>query len=387
MLNKFFIRFMAVLAVTFSVALVSCDKTPDPEDLGTSLTPANSHIISSSGTYNFQTVKGNSSDPVGAVASAEVLWESFGTAEAPAKGAIIAETEYIAKDGVIRFKTPSSLKDGNALIAAKDAAGNILWSWHIWVCKDWDPEKTAQTYYNNAGIMMDRNLGATTATPGAVTSLGLLYQWGRKDPFLGASSITEKVLASSTLQWPEAVASTAETGTIAYAISHPTTFIYSKEANYDWYYTGKFETDNTRWQTEKTIYDPCPAGWVLPTGPTPEDAGFWYTTYRRYNMSYDMDVEHRGMNFTKVFSDADPVWYPLAGFRADDDGQLWAVGKNSGFWTSTPDLDEDDPQAKVMAFGLDLNAFSATEVATFTATDYCRAVGFSVRCVAEKSAK
>ncbi|MCC8062106.1 MAG: hypothetical protein LIO68_02535, partial [Rikenellaceae bacterium] len=32
---------------------------------------------------------------------------------------------------------------------------------------------------------MDRNLGAMSASPG-VASYGLLYQWGRKDPFVGS---------------------------------------------------------------------------------------------------------------------------------------------------------------------------------------------------------
>jgi hypothetical protein len=98
--------------------------------------------------------------------------------------------------------------------------------------------------------MMDRNLGATSAKPGDASALGLLYQWGRKDPFLGSTSISEDIEAASTLKWPDPVASTKETGTIAYSVSHPTTFITTREENYDWYYTGEFSTDNTRWQEE-----------------------------------------------------------------------------------------------------------------------------------------
>ena len=45
---------------------------------------------------------------------------------------------------------------------------------------------------------MDRNLGATSAALGDVGALGLLYQWGRKDPFLGSLSITESEVAAST---------------------------------------------------------------------------------------------------------------------------------------------------------------------------------------------
>lgn len=82
-----------------------------------------------------------------------------------------------------------------------------------------------QVYYNKAGTMMDRNLGATSAIPGDVGALGLLYQWGRKDPFLGSSSIRRNKEALSTISWPLPVVSTSNTGTIEYSITHPTTYI------------------------------------------------------------------------------------------------------------------------------------------------------------------
>ena len=48
------------------------------------------------------------------------------------------------------------------MIAAKDAEGKILWSWHIWMTD----LPMGQVYWRNAGTMMDRNLGALSATPG-----------------------------------------------------------------------------------------------------------------------------------------------------------------------------------------------------------------------------
>ena len=89
-------------------------------------------------------------------------------------------------------------------------------------------------YYNNAGTMMDRNLGVTSATPGDVGALGLLYQWGRKDPFLGSSSISSNIEAASTITWPSAVSSDSSNGTTEYAIANPTTFIIYNSSNYDW---------------------------------------------------------------------------------------------------------------------------------------------------------
>ncbi|MCD8206876.1 MAG: DUF4906 domain-containing protein [Bacteroidales bacterium] len=104
---------------------------------------------------------------------------------------------------------------GNALIAAyadEECAGDILWSWHIWVRdrEDGDPSNIANalTYYtyhwDEDGIdtdkghtrelgypVMDCNLGAlandvTSTSPSNnefMLTCGLDYQWGRKDPF------------------------------------------------------------------------------------------------------------------------------------------------------------------------------------------------------------
>lgn len=133
---------------------------------------ANCYIVSAAGTYKFAAVKGNSTESVGEAAKAEVLWETFGTATAPQKGELISEVT-IENDAVV-FKTPDEYKEGNALIAVKDASDNILWSWHIWLTDK--PED--QVYKFNAGTMMDRNLGATSATPGEHGTLGLYYPAG-----------------------------------------------------------------------------------------------------------------------------------------------------------------------------------------------------------------
>lgn len=50
---------------------------------------ANCYIISESGIYTFDAVKGNSAESVGEVKSVEVLWESFGTSVAPKSGDLI----------------------------------------------------------------------------------------------------------------------------------------------------------------------------------------------------------------------------------------------------------------------------------------------------------
>jgi hypothetical protein len=289
---------------------------------------ANSYIVSSSGTYSIPAVKGNSSESVGTVAFAEVLWETFGTDEKVFRGSLVSGAKY--ENGQIYFKIADSYREGNAVIAAKDADGTILWSWHIWLTD----QPQGQVYNNNAGTMMDRNLGATSATPGDVGALGLLYQWGRKDPFLGSSSISSSTEAKSSITWPSKVSSNSTNGTIKYATEHPTTFITNNRNNYDWYYTGDSSTDNTRWQSSKSIYDPCPAGWRVPDG---GDNGVWSTALgssSSYNGTYDST--NAGMNFSGKFGSASTIWYPASGWRHADDGALYKVGSHGFYWSVTP---------------------------------------------------
>lgn len=292
---------------------------------------ANSYIVSKSGTYKFSTVKGNSSESVGAVSSAEVLWETFGTDVTPNVGDLVKNVKYA--DGAISFDTPSAFKEGNAVIAAKDADGNILWSWHIWLTD----QPQGQVYYNNAGTMMDRNLGATSATPGDVGALGLLYQWGRKDPFLGASNISSDIEAKSTGTWPSAVSSNSTNGTIKYATAYPTTFIKYNSSNYDWYYTGSSTTDNTRWTTStatKSIYDPCPSGWRVPDGGNNRIWSKALGSSSSFTQRYDSTNE--GMNFSGKFGSASTIWYPASGDRSYDDGGLNGIGNYGVCWSASP---------------------------------------------------
>ena len=293
---------------------------------------ANCYIVSDAGLYRFKTVKGNSTESTGNVTSASVLWESFGTSVTPVVGDLIKSVSY--KDGYIAFQTADVFKEGNALIAAKDAGGTILWSWHIWMTD----QPVGQVYYNNAGTMMDRNLGATSATPGDVGALGLMYQWGRKDPFMGSSSISSSIVAESTIIWPNSVKSDEEYGTIEYATANPTTFIVYNSNNYDWYYTGDNSTDDTRWtesSSPKSIYDPCPSGWRVPDGGSD---GVWAKALgsASYLEDYPFDDNNKGIDFSGRFGPAATIWYPSSGCRYINDCRLNLVGNFGNYWSASP---------------------------------------------------
>ena len=211
--------------------------------------------------------------------------------------------------------------------------------------------------------MMDRNLGATSATPGDVGALGLLYQWGRKDPFLGSSRIGGSTLAKSTITWPSAVSSDSSNGTIAYATANPTTFIKSYTNIADWHYASR---DNTLWTTSdmaKSIYDPCPAGWRVPDGGRNgiwSKAGFGTTTY---------DSTNKGMSFS--ISSPSTTWYPASGYCYFNSGGPFEVGRQGYYWSASP----SSGSAYYLYFYDDGRVYPS---------DYDgRASGCSVRCIQE----
>ncbi len=306
--------------VTLNANLNSEQYDPSVTNLSLSGT-ANCYIVSKAGRYKFKVVKGNSTESIGLVAYSDVLWESFGTNKVPKIGDLVSNVSY--EDDYIEFDATE--RKGNAVIAAKDAEGEILWSWHIWLTDM--PEE--QVYYNDAGTMMDRNLGATSATPGDVRALGLLYQWGRKDPFLGSSSIRRNREAKSTISWPLPVESTSNTGTIEYRITHPTTFIIEKEDYDDWSYIN-WGTGNTLWRSSKTIYDPCPVGWRIPDG---GDNGIWSkaTSLKEFSCK----CIRKSMNLSGIFGSSKSICYPISGKRSNYNGEIGNVGGYGYLWSAT----------------------------------------------------
>ena len=274
---------------------------------------ANCYLIQGAGDYKFKSVIGNTDATVGNVKSVEVLWESFGTDEMPNVGDLIASVSY--KNGYIRFSTPENFRDGNAVIAAKNSKGNILWSWHIWCAEEGWRE---QVYYNDAGTMMDRNLGATSATPGEVGTLGLLYQWGRKDSFMGSSSVS----SSNSLAW--------STGEWAYSsVANPVTWM--NPMTFFGYYT---TSPSNYWRSEKTVYDPCPVGWRTPEG---GDNSVWANASTSGVSFKDKGlVIENGLNLSGIFGADEMIYYPFSGYRSQD-GLLKNTGNYGSYWTCTFD--------------------------------------------------
>lgn len=235
---------------------------------------ANCYIVDASNDENkdavfkFRAYQGNSSTGVGTINSVSLLWETYNNAETVTANSVIAAVDYDKQAGKdyyeITFKMPSTLHAGNALIAAKDSEGTILWSWHIWV-----PETVIaqNTYGISTPEMMDRNLGAlriATAGEKDIQAVGMLYQWGRKDPFPN-----KKVYSSSSNDYTShATLSSISTDftveknliTFSYSVQHPTVFAAIDSGNTDW----TSDENDKYWDATKTMYDPCPPGYRVP---------------------------------------------------------------------------------------------------------------------------
>ena len=289
---------------------------------------ANCYIVPCGGSYRFKSVQGNGTNAV-EPASVDVLWETFCTTDAPTANDLIKSVSY--DSGYIKFTTADSYKSGNALIVAKDASSNILWSWHIWMVDE--PVQTI--IYPSGARFMDRNLGALSANKDAgSTSFGLLYQWGRKDPFMACVVIPQSTAMASTYDFASNQVNVKDNpgtyGTLDYVITHPATFIACTDGynSNNWYYVGGTEpqtqaTANTLWNpTAKTIYDPSPAGYKVPangafTGLSTTNC----TVYGANNTA----------SYGRVYKQGDlEVWYPFTGYRWRKDGSIYGAHSAEG---------------------------------------------------------
>ena len=376
------IKFFFALAV-ISAALIACGKQQDDQGAGYRIEDdplyqknylnengnANCYIVTKPGQYLLKPVKGNSDEPVGEVVSTQILWKSFGTDEVPGKDDIISYSYVDATTDIhyVAFSVLSPMKNGNAVIAALDRTNTILWSWHIWVCEDYDPDETAQIYYGGAGTVMDRNLGATSATPGDVGALGLMYQWGRKDPFLGGDGIKSSTRAASTAEWPAPVASGSGKDE-QYTREHPMVFITNGSGS--WKY-GDPATSQL-WSNYKSVEDPCPPGWRVPDGHTD---GLWQTANNSLVGTPDIEVdeENRGVNFFGVFGSSDTIWYPAAGFINNVNGVINDVGNSAYIWSVT----NSNYMSYLFGYDITYGSFTLPQEAAY------RSYGQSVRCVKE----
>ena len=313
--------------------------------------------------------------------SARMLWESDSKV---VEDVMFADSRISFSTGTVR---------GNAVIGLFDVADNCIWSWHIWSV-DYDPASTAQTYVSGAAFM-DRNLGAITPDCTQPASRGLYYQWGRKDPFIHPASCNsderERVVYTEGFAFNVSYPRNAGTENpydvmiVEWSIAHPTTFM--SDAMYedweewasvvDWLYNhhpnlwGNVTTSNNNISkvSYKSIYDPCPVGWKVPS---PED----FVGIERVSQSspYYVTIHYNGNRTTNI-----PIGGTFVETRFMNNGQLGRLYTNVPyymFWGTSSCRYGDISCTSII--------FSTGSVPSFIDTsDYYRYAANPIRCIRE----
>ena len=286
-------------------------------------------------------------------------------------------------DGKIEFETADTFVPGNVVIAATDEQGEIIWSWHIWCAEGYDPDLTKKKFGTSAttGYILDRNIGASIADPeewdawGASQASGVQFQWGRKDMFSGPidmhssdgnrGGVGHAVMdADGNLIYGSngpggqgenggyAYPSGSDKGCIVmadlgeghtfeqaieYTIKNPEKIAHRygrgstgggtwwgnraavSEGGSDLYAWG----NPNAWTgaVVKTIYDPCPAGWMVP----PVTFGF--------RMAENCTVTAKTYGWI-INDGGDDVYIPLSGSRWADASKFFDVKQCATGWMS-----------------------------------------------------
>ncbi len=345
-----------------------------------------------------------------------------------------------------------SIKQGNAIIALRNSGNVIVWSWHIWVT-DYVPgleaeiltkynpilpQRDAKVYsYNNSykytfmGLPLgwcydipeyypeNRALvrfwqnGNDTPQIIEVNQLSHTvfhggnapyYQWGRKDPMLpsdgkgsddGPYNRTLDKLFYAT-DYPFVINEDNKKVSLATAIQNPNVFYVISGTSNDWcstHYENLWNTVKTGTlhfpNSTKTVYDPSPAGYVLPPngaisgftrdGETQEsvnshfgDINTCYISNDEFSMYKGWMFYCRGMNGKTTHDPSGGLlFFPALGARANTHGGVSSLHYYVYYWSSTHAGQDSAGYLRA----------NSTSVATKATND--RANGFSVRPVRE----
>lgn len=373
---------------------------------------ANCYIVTSPQTYvfkadnRFNLGEGLPVPPEIHPVKAKLLWQTV-------RGSISEVELWDWNDApYVRFKVEKA--EGNALIAVLNEYNKIEWSWHIWM-----PQTKVESVASTTGYeVMNLNLGAMNATPGDPASYGMLYQWGRKDPFPASATLTgdfETVGAplydinGAPVSIGHTSWTTDENNTLEYAISHPTECI-SNRAHYmntrDWLN----KSDDSLWgnpegaekdddniffvnKGRKTCYDPSPAGWRV----APVDAFRDYSLTEQFTWVFsefnvadtngDGKIDLGDYNFGWHFMTGigTPLYFPAASRYDGSYGML--MGSMSGlwgnYWSNSPY--SQIPGGAFCALSFQIKDMNGSDfVAVSPAAGASKADAFSIRCVRDK---
>ena len=245
----------------------------------------------------------------------------------------------IAVDGDYLTFTVPDFAEGNAVIAAKSGS-TIVWSWHIWV--------TAETYSNLTTVATGShnysvtpvNLGWVPTGGGGKQGYCPFYQWGRKDPFVpsnGSGNTDKTVYVGSDVNSKGWAYEGSTTSTIGTTIQYPWKHYYNSSTRgavtttyYNMWDAKNNTTGNITSATKKTIYDPCPPGFCIPTG------NLWYYFGNGGNRKMSTwDGTNKGATWNTGIT-GDALWFPASGVRYYSRGSIDLVGGIGYYWSASP---------------------------------------------------
>lgn len=350
---------------------------------------ANCYIVAPGSKLTIKAVKGNSTQDL-TFNNASLVWQD--------QLGMVKSVSANSTEKVLVVELNAGVS-GNAVVAAQlDSV--IVWSWHVWVT-DFNPDSDPMVYTSSSTsktyTFMDRNLGATEATKYSVGALGLLYQWGRKDPFVNANGVESSVYVNkydiegtrvrevSELR-PTYPDSDYESTNLELSIANPNVFYYAPGSAWpvvDWLTNDAQRQDNDLWggvSSSKTIYDPCPQGWKVPAS---GDAWSFRTQYKKegdlnsagkYDPSYPWYIEYDdayciGFRYKAAGSEKE-YWFPFSGKKDCNSGVLSGVGGGAQYHTTINS--NTTVMQEILAWG---NPASETGLN--------RPYGASIRCIKE----
>ena len=189
------------------------------------------------------------------------------------------------KENYIKFSITKIPEGGaNYIIAIFDDQDTIIWSWHLWLWSD-DLKDVRIGNYTFLNIPLASRLEDEKLNIG-------YYQWGRKDPILDNISKIEK-RSSNTME----------------AIQNPDVLYYNAGSTWSWIDSSNY------WGKEKTIYDPCPAGYKVP--------GKESLVNIIKCESYKKDSIKGGIQFNDMFIPLSGIKYSDGIFYKDIRGVFW----------------------------------------------------------------
>ena len=265
---------------------------------------------------------------------------------------LVTNVDLTSDKHTLTFEVPQgNIRQGNAIVAVRDASNTILWSWHIWVT-DFVPglaptvemtynpsqtqrDKVVTNYQNVQHTLMGVSIGwcdaltkhfearkvkvvisqpTTTEAAEFIVSqneyteslLGNnpFFQYGRKDPMLaGLLGSIDKPCYSNTNyafnssgQGPVDIATSIQNPHVFYHCGSSSITDWCSTTFYNLWSTNNVNTsfhDNT---VIKTIYDPSPVGYCLPpsnifTGMTYNGLNLEKVPYSQFNTPYTQNSD------------------------------------------------------------------------------------------------